>query len=291
MFYKYQWCVAVLFIMLVLLLVPNNSEARPNNIKPWMEPLYVIDTPTAGILNRGISVFTLGIYPKDGFLFQAAFAWRRRFCVGISVSAQNAISYGDLESNVPGFLIKYRLWEETFTRPALAIGLDTQGFGEYYDFDENGKEVKRYLVKSKGLYLVGSKNIPLSPSLGWMGVHAGINMSFETADGQEQPSIFIGIDKNIGGELYLLLEYDTALNDQQKEYVQQNGIDVLAQEQFGEGGGILNAGLRWILPNDFFIQANLRNLTGTMYVPGTGAKIGREIRICIYDVFDKIRGR
>ena len=67
--------------------------------------------------------------------------------------------------------------------PALALGLNTQGSGDYVD------TLQRYEIKALGLYGAMSKNWK-SP-LGNIGLHTGLNYSFlETEDGDSDPNLF-----------------------------------------------------------------------------------------------------
>ena len=82
--------------------------------------------------------------------------------------------------------------------------MSPQGFGSYID------STKRFQNKSVGAYAAVSKNYEF---LGLLGLHGGINYSFETGDGDKDPNFFVGVDKSINPELTLMAEYDFALND------------------------------------------------------------------------------
>ena len=63
----------------------------------------------------------------------------------------------------PGFQIKYRIFDESQSFPAMVIGIDTQGRGSYSDtlYNLNSDEmaiINRYEQKAWGMYLGFSKN-------------------------------------------------------------------------------------------------------------------------------------
>ena len=56
----------------------------------------------------------------------------------------------------------------------------------------------------------------------------------------------VGLEKTIGSQVSIILEYNFALND-------NNG-------DFGSGKGYLNAGLRWSVGSGFTLEFDLRDL-------------------------------
>ncbi len=116
--------------------------------------------------------------------------------------------------------------------PAFLIGFDSQGFGKF------DKDAKRYYVKSRGVYIVASKNTSF---LGGLGLHGGLNFSLENDDSDDDINIFIGIHKFLNEELVTLAEYDLAINDNQNNTI-------------GSGKGYLNLGIRWSFQKQFFVE-------------------------------------
>ncbi len=105
-----------------------------------------------------------------------------------------------------GIQARVRLVEETMVYPALAFGYDSQGEGAYLRGDELG----RFRTKSRGLYLVASRNYSF---LGNLGFHAGGSWSPETSDGDSDPTFWAGFDKSAGPFAEIRCEYDIASND------------------------------------------------------------------------------
>jgi len=148
--------------------------------------------------------------------------------------------------------------------PALAIGFNSQGYHGYLS------GVDRYELKSTGFYAVLSKNYQF---LGNLGLHAGINYSLETGDGDDDPNLFFGIDKALGDEISLMVEYDTALNDNNS-----NDPDLVARH----GRGYLNAGLRWTFADQFHIEFDVNNLLRNKRTVDT---VSREIKVVYIEYF------
>ena len=134
---------------------------------------------------------------------------------------------------------------ENLTFPGMALGLNTQGFGNFHEADS----LNRYAMKAYGLYLAASKNWK-SP-FGNMGLHTGINYNFiETADGDDDPNLFFGIDFELNPEFSFLVEYNSALNEN----------DQTAKTMSINKGGYLNAAVRWTFVESLHLELNLNNL-------------------------------
>jgi hypothetical protein len=116
--------------------------------------------------------------------------------------------------------------------------MDTQGSG-WWD-----EERQRYQFKSRGLYVVLSKNYAL---WGDLGLHAGVSRSLED-DGDTNATPFVGIEKSIGRSFGIALEYDPALNDDRDDGV------------YGQGRGYLNALVRWNLAPRMQIRFAVRDM-------------------------------
>ncbi len=195
---------------------PAASDARP-------EPRALVDVPTAGMLRGGMSAFQADFFQADGINAGFAYGLTDRLMIGLSYGGSSMIGTGSPDWNeVPGFLARVRVIEESAGFPALALGFESQGAEGYVDSTD------RFTIKSTGFYLVGSKNYEAS---GYLGFHGGINYSLETADGERGLNLFAGLDKSIGSFLSLTGEYNFGWND--------NGNRSLGRR----GRGYLNAGV------------------------------------------------
>jgi len=123
--------------------------------------------------------------------------------------------------------------------PAVSFGFDSQGYGRY---DEDNK---RYQFKSRGAYVVASKNFGLLYGLGF---HGGANYSFETEDGDKDFNLFWGIDVIFNREFRAFIEYDLANNDNE------------LKDTYGSGSGYMNTGFQWTFSDQLFLQFDVKNL-------------------------------
>ena len=216
----------------------------------------VLDMPSASMPFGGEIYTTLHIYPQGGLLASLLVGLSDRFCLGASYGGENIIGVGDVNLNPqPAVHLRYRLFEERMLFPAVVLGFNSQGYGAY------DKGLKRYAQKSRGFYAVASKNTSF---LGGLGLHAGINWSPERDDGDEDLNGFVGCHKWLNAEIVLLAEYDAAINDN-------------SNNALGSGKGYLNAGVRWIFAQQFFVEFAWKNiLENGDRVLGSS----REVKLC-----------
>jgi len=229
-------------------------------------PLDLVTIPTSGTLPKGS--FTLeSLLVKDGGIIpKLSVGITDNFYIGLSYGIQDFISEEKLDFNkpMPEVQIKYRIYEESVTLPAVVLGLDTQGKGRFISRYKDGDNVvanfQRYEQKAWGWYIVASKNWTL---LGNLGLHVGLNKNTWETDPieNEDPNVifkdndlnlFFGIDKEINRSFSVLLEYDTALNDNDPEI----GYDL-----FGRGKGYLNAGVRWIVGKNIMLEIDFNDIS------------------------------
>ncbi len=273
----------VIFSVLVLVLTQQGFAQKRIN-KPgsdiyFSKPLQLIDLPTASILQSGDIRASIRLFEQGGAL--------GRLSVGVSKRIMFGVSYGGLEVlgesdkidwyNNPGVHFCYRLIEETrqHTIPAVVIGFDSQGYGQYLPKSSNDAAqdsslfYDRYKYKSRGFYLVASK------SLSWIwdvGIHAGINMSLENDDDDKDPDIFMGMNVILTRDLSVFSEYDFASNDDEKRGK-------------NNAKGYLNAGVRWAFSGKMFLEFAFKNLLADddPYHPG-----GQKSRIIKFVYCDSI---
>ena len=65
-------------------------------------------------------------------------------------------------------------------------------------------------------------------------------------------NLFFGIDKEINRSFSVLLEYDTALNDNDPK---------IGYNLFGRGKGYLNAGVRWIVGKNIMLEIDFNDIS------------------------------
>ncbi|GJM45555.1 MAG: hypothetical protein DHS20C21_23970 [Gemmatimonadota bacterium] len=221
------------------LLLGNIGGVQPVHAQNWWPSRSIVDTPTAGLVPTGTFETRARIFPGGGVEVKLDVGIADWLSVGGSFGGLQIIGDGEVDWYPrPGFALKTRLIEETFTMPAVAFGVDTQGAGFY----DEGRS--RFQYKSRGVYGVLSKNYDL---WGDFSVHGGINRSLEEKDDKD-PNVFVGAEKSLGPVLALSMEYDLASNDNRDDGA------------YGKGRGYLNAMLGWSVAPQMEIRLVVRDM-------------------------------
>ncbi len=203
------------------------------------EPRFVVDMPTAGMLEKGSFAVDVDFYQEGGVLTGLSAGIFERLTFGVSYGGSRLLGREEATMDpLPGVTIKVRLLDESVALPALAIGFDSQGKDGYL------KALERYAVKSPGLYAAVSKNYLL---LGYLSLHGGVNYSFENADEDRSFNVYAGAEKTIGPFLSLLTEYNLAMNDNSGRAI-------------GRGRGYLNVALKWSFAGAVTLGINFKDL-------------------------------
>ena len=221
-----------------------------SQIEQAYPPLNLVSIPTAGTLPRGTYTIEALLSKNGGFTPKLSVGFTNNFSFGVSFGIQKLMGNEELYYNktTPEVQIKYRIYDESQSMPALVIGLDTQGRGTFQDSLEN-KVVNRYEQKAWGMFLVLSKNWTL---FGNLGLHGGFAKSIlENDDEDEDFNVFFGIDKELNRSFSFLIEYDAALNDNDYEF---------GDISFGKGKGYLNAGIRWSVSSSLMMELNFNDI-------------------------------
>jgi hypothetical protein len=246
----YPYLLVALMHLSSMLCFAQRSAGDDANI----DPLFLVDMPVAGIIPATSGSIQGTLYPDGGVLVELAYGLVTNLNVGISYGATRLIgSGGILWNNLPGFMARYRVMEESPRTPAVVIGFDTQGRDGWISTD------KQYVIKSPGVFVTVGKNYTLAGSISF---HGGINYTFERHDNDYDPNVFVGVEKTIGPLLSALCEYNFAFdNDKGKT---------------GFWNGSLSLGLRISTLIGFNADILVKNLiTNDFHYP----KVTREIRI------------
>ena len=233
------------FLMTTLLLIVVGETVVAQSYAgdgATIEPMMLIDKPTAGLLKRGSYSVSSNFFQNGGVLVGISVGIFEPFTFGISYGGTDIIGPNKIDMNpMPGVNAKLRLVSEGAVMPALAIGFDSQGKEPYLTADT----LKRYTIKSPGAYFAASKNYEF---LGNLSFHAGVNKSMEINDGDKDLNIFAGAEKSIGRDISVMLEFDFAANDN-------------SHYALGKGNGYLNFGFRWTCAKGLVVGFNLKNIT------------------------------
>jgi hypothetical protein len=265
---------AVVSCCLVATVAAAQTEGPPPPVfEGGQQFTNLANMPIAGLLERGYYEVDLRMYPEGGLYTFVTIGFLRSVNVGFSYGAENVVGRGKVTWN-PNveFAIKARIIPESQVLPAFALGFNSQGYGPWLE------DLERYTVKSPGFFLVASKNYRF---LGELGLHGGLNKSREGGD-DDDLNLFLGLDKSLGPDLYLIAEYDAALNDND-------------QEALGYGNGYLNLGVKWTASPHLRLELFFTNLIDNVRgvdkpatveaIAGELGGAGREIRIVYVDWF------
>ncbi len=225
-------------VVLLLAAAPLAAQGSAGT-KGKAEPRFLVDMPTAGMLEKGTFAVDVDFYQEGGVLAALSAGIFERLMFGVSYGGSRLLGREDAVMDpMPGVMIRLRLLEENVALPALAIGFDSQGKDGYL------KDLDRYSVKSPGLFAVVSKNYLL---LGYLSLHGGINYSFERADDDRSFNVYAGAEKTIGPFLSILAEYNLAMNDNSGQAI-------------GRGRGYLNAALKWSFAGPITLGVNFKDI-------------------------------
>lgn len=227
-------------IVLVLFLVCCQVFAQTSaGTGAKYEMRSLIDMPTAGILKKGLVSAGFVMMPEGVLISKVECGAFNNFSFGISYGSHNLIGTGNVDFySLPGVDVRFRVSDETEASPAISLGFDSQGKGNY------DKKLDRYEIKSPGFFCAVSKNFNF---LGFLSMHGVINYSLEKKDGDKDFDLQAGVEKTIGMRISMLAEYDFAINDN-------------APNSIGDGTGYLNMGLRWAVDDGLTLGLDLRNL-------------------------------
>ena len=211
--------------------------------------LNTVESPTAGMLSRGEARVHMKIFQENGIVFGADVGLFDAFQFGLSFGGEEIIGNEkpELSFEQVAYKVKLRLINEGLTIPAIAIGVDTQGHGKYY------KEEKRYDIKSKGAYVVASKNFNMH---GLLGFDLGMNYTFEWDDDEDKiVDFFAGAYKTIGDNITIFADYSLALNDRKRKIEGNDDADL-----WRKSSGYLNTGLQLRLTDQLSLKLLMHDI-------------------------------
>ncbi len=222
-----------------------------------LQPRRLVDAHTAGVLPRASFDFDSRIFSADsnlgaGIIMGIAVGITNRLNIGISYGGEGLVGRGRHArfNSLPGWLFKYRVFEESYVGPGVAFGYDHQGYGGIADTNEF--EYKGYIYKSPGFFLAISKNYLLFSKVQF-GLHTAVNYSMEDFKNVKWPNVYAGIDMSINEELAIVFEYDFGFNI--KDHTPGEHTIYADPRK-----GYLNSGIRWAFSPNFFIEFDAKDL-------------------------------
>ena len=235
----HRWQILPLLLMLSILFVQLTQAQGSAGTDAKIEPRYLIDLPTAGMIPHGNFALDMDVYRNGGLLVGISVGLFDRLLIGVSYGGANLIGNEKPNWNaIPGFQVRLRFLNETVIVPAIVLGFDSQGKETY------NRQFDRYTIKSPGFFAVASKNYS---ALGNLSFHGGINYSLERADGDKDPNLFVGAEKSVGPFISILAEYNIGWNDSHNNAL-------------GRGRGYFNIGARFSVGKGFSVGFNLKDV-------------------------------
>ena len=229
--------VKIILISLLFSSLLSAQGSAGSNAK--FEYRFLIDMPTAGVLEKGYLGVDIDLMPNGVVITEIEVGALNNFSFGISYGASNLIGSGNIDwYKWPGIDVRARIFDESESIPAFTLGFDSQGKGQYLE------ESNRYEIKSPGFFLAASKNFDL---FGYLSIHGTLNYTLERSDDDKDLNFSFGVEKTLGGQVSITAEYNFALND-------NNPLSL------GSGKGYLNFGARWSITQGFTIGLDVRDL-------------------------------
>lgn len=203
-------CISIMISMQDIMHAQGSSGSKGK-----MPRLSIVDMPTARILpQRAYRVSGL-LMQESGVLTQASYGLAKNINLGFSYSSMPLFGEGDPTLQpLLLFEIKARLFAETKKTPAIAIGVNTQGIGQWRD-------VRRFDYNAPGIYACASKNIAWEAGI--LSLHGGINYPVMPAAYSQTPSAFVGIEQSVYSNVTLSVEYAGTWNED-PQFMNRNGL-------------------------------------------------------------------
>ena len=258
------------------------------SVQPY-PPVTLVSIPTAGTLPKGYFSFENIFMSQGSIVPKFMIGITDNFTLGMSYGISNFIGDGDIQNfkSYPEVQMKYRIFDETEKVPAIVMGIDTQGRGEFTEKEtictDDGSDLSeceekilnRYDQKSYGFYLALSRNFA---AFGNLGFHFGISKNLsENDDNDDDINIFMGFDKELNRSFSLYGEYNFARDDD--FYTGDEGIENILDRK---GRGYFNVGLRWSASDNLMLEMNVNDLSKNNRVSNS---INRELKVIYFESF------
>ncbi|UCH63762.1 MAG: hypothetical protein JSU77_04760 [Fidelibacterota bacterium] len=247
-------------------------------------PTNLVSIPTGGTLQRGQYELEILMQTGGGILSRLGVGFSDRFSMGMSYGIQHFIGNEKPSLNrfIPEVQLKYRFMDESYNRPAISLGLDTQGRGIFQEINlDTATTIERYEIKAIGIYLVASKNWQI---MGNLGIHGGVSKNTIEADQTDNDiNLFFGLDKDIIPGLSTFLEYNFALDDNDYD-IDEINLYTLSEITVGKGKGYLNAGIRWNMSSSLSLEVDINDILVNKVGKVEWYNFSRELKV-VYNEF------
>ncbi|MDR0926567.1 MAG: YjbH domain-containing protein [Ignavibacteria bacterium] len=198
-------------IVLSILLLTNVSVSlvAAETALEKFEPRYIVDMPSAGMLENLSYSINSQLISNGGFLLDFTASFFKFLNVGISYGGNGVIGSNTMTmQRYPGFHIKARIINEDEGFPAIALGINSQGKGMYISNEKRNEQLP------PDFYVAVSKSFKWT--LGTFSLNGGVNYSFEDEDNRGI-NIYAGVEHSVTRFVALALEINPNLNDNHVE--------------------------------------------------------------------------
>jgi hypothetical protein len=155
------------------------------------------------------------IMQESGILAQINYGLTKNVNLGFSYSATPLLGDGEpILQPLLLFDVRARLYAETKKRPAIVLGVNSQGFGQW-------QQRRRFEFNSPGIFLSASKNI--SWDAGILSVHGGMNYPIMPSAIANVPGAFLGLEQSLYKNVTIAVEYVGTWNED-TTFVKKDGL-------------------------------------------------------------------
>ncbi len=203
----------ILFSVIAGFILMNSGTSLADFTVLKKEQMYwMITTPSTKVLHEGQSISEFRFLSEGSMLYMLQFGLIHRLSIGFSYGGRHYLSNRSIVWNSsPGIIFKYSLCCETPTNPAVLLGINTQGWGEYKT--NPATDEGRYFIKGLGLYAAAGKMMYWKPCIGRFAISGGINYNpLENAD-DGNIDLFFGFYKPLWRGWYFATDYLMGIND------------------------------------------------------------------------------
>ncbi|MGA2296748.1 MAG: hypothetical protein ABSG15_04275 [FCB group bacterium] len=232
--------ICFLFVICLSFLIAINLYSQGSaGAKAKYESRYIVDMPTAGVIPKYSYSASAIIQSNGGLMIEVDASPLTNINLGISYSGSGIIGNDGVNwQRQPGYHLSVRLFDEKIYFPAILIGLNTQGSGNYINSQN------RFQTLSPGLYAALSKSYIWK--LGTIAFHGGVTYSFEPPQNDRSPNLYAGLEHSIGNNASFNIEYNPTLDDNNKAIMKKKGM--------------LNASFRWVVTSGFTLEFQAKDL-------------------------------
>lgn len=154
----YFHCISIVFLHIstIFLLISigtflycEDAESKSDSFSKTPKTVEIIDVPTADVVEYKSFKLSFRMHGSGGIIPKMVFGVFNPINIGMSWAIDNLIGTGqnEIDTQPPAIFFKARIYAGGMIIPAVAIGFDGQGYGEYND------DTDKYQYREKGIFL------------------------------------------------------------------------------------------------------------------------------------------